>query len=99
MDPSVVGKGVGHPLIPKIRVNTKVESSVLQVPVSSSAHDSSRSLDITPQSPLGPSRRTRSRQKTVEESVEREREGQGLFPSSLSLSLFKNFKLLLLLLF
>jgi len=35
--PSAVGKEVGHPLIPKIKVNTKVESSILQVPVSSSA--------------------------------------------------------------
>ena len=37
MDPSTVGKEVGHPLIPKIRVKTKVESSLSQVPVSSSA--------------------------------------------------------------
>ena len=29
VDPSAVGKEVGHPLIPKIRMNTKVESSVL----------------------------------------------------------------------
>ena len=81
MDPSTVGKEVGHPFIPKIRVKTKVEPSVLQVLVSSSTHGSSGSLDIKPQSPLGPFRRTYSRQKAIEESVEREKKGQGLFPS------------------
>ena len=71
-DPFVVGNEVNHPLIPKIKVKTKVESSVLQVPmgsfkgafsvpVTSSTHGSSRSLDIIPQSPLGLSRRTRSK--------------------------------------
>ena len=55
-------------------MKTKVESSVFQVLVSFSAHGSSGSLDITPQSPLGPFERTRSRQKTVKEPVERERE-------------------------
>ena len=35
VDLSTVGKEVGHPLIPKIRVKTKVESSILQVPVDS----------------------------------------------------------------
>ena len=74
MDPSTIGKEVGHTLISKIKVKTKVKSSVFQVPVSSSAYGSSGSLDITTQSPLGPSGHTRSRQKTVEESVERERE-------------------------
>ena len=85
MDPSTIGKEVSHPLIPKIKVKTKVESSVLQVPVgsfkgtssvtiTSSAYGSSGSLDIIPQSPLEPSGCTRSKQKTVEESVERERE-------------------------
>ena len=61
-------------------MKTKVESSVFQVLVSFSAYGSSGSLDITPQSPLGPFERTRSRQKIVKEPVEREREGQGLFP-------------------
>ena len=61
-------------------MKTKVESSVFQVLVSFSAYGSSGSLDITPQSPLGPFERTRSRQKTVKEPVEREREGQCLFP-------------------
>ena len=81
MDLSTVVKEVDHPFIPKIRVKTKVEPSVLQVLVSSSTHGSSGSLDITPQSPLGPFRRTYSRQKTIEESIEREKKGQGLFPS------------------
>ena len=35
MDPSAVGKEVSHPPIPKIRVKTKVESSILQIPVGS----------------------------------------------------------------
>ena len=48
VDPSTVGKEVGHPLIPKIRVKTKVKSSVFQVPMSSSVQGSSRSFDITP---------------------------------------------------
>ena len=41
------------------------------------------SSDFVSQSPLGPSGRTRSKQKTIKEFVEREREGQDLFPSSL----------------
>ena len=64
-------------------MKTKVESFVLQVligsfkgtfsvAVTSSAHGSSVSLDIIPQSPLGRSG-TRSKQKIVEESRERER--------------------------
>ena len=32
-----VGKEVGHPLLPRTRVKTKVESSLSQIPVSSSA--------------------------------------------------------------
>ena len=44
------------------------------VAVTSSAHGSSGSLDIIPHSPLGPSRRTHSKQMTVVESLERERE-------------------------
>ena len=62
MDPSTVGKEVGHPFILKIRVKTKVESSVLQVPVdsfkgtsfvavTSLAHGSSGSLNNIPQLP------------------------------------------------
>ena len=85
MDPFAIGKEVSHPLIPKIRVKTEAKSSILQVPmgsfkgtssiaVTSSTHDSSGSLDIIPQSPLGPFGHTRSKQKIVEESVERERE-------------------------
>ena len=35
MDPFAVGKEVGYPLIPKIRVKTMVESSIFQVPVNS----------------------------------------------------------------
>ena len=61
VDPSTVGKEVGHPLIQKTQVKTKVKSYVFQVPVNSSAHGSSRSLDLTPQSPLGPCGHTRSR--------------------------------------
>ena len=41
MDPSAVGKEVGHSLIPKFRVRTKVEFFVFRVPVRSSAHGSS----------------------------------------------------------
>ena len=59
VDPSTIGKEVGHPFILKIRVKTKVESSILQVPVdsfkgassvavTSSAHGSSGSLNIIP---------------------------------------------------
>ena len=67
-------KEVEQPLTIRTRLKTKVESSFSQVPVSSSVHGS-----------LGPSRRTCSKQKRVGDLVEREREreGQGLFPSSL----------------
>ena len=53
-------------------MKTKVESSFSQVLVSYSVHGS-----------LGPSRRTRSKQKRLGDPVERERERerQGLFPS------------------
>ena len=42
--------------------------------MSSSAQGSSGSFDFIPQTPLGPSGRTRSKQKIIGESVERERE-------------------------
>ncbi|KAL0012618.1 hypothetical protein SO802_007726 [Lithocarpus litseifolius] len=35
VDPSVIGKKVIHPTIPKLRVKTNVESSILQIPVGS----------------------------------------------------------------
>ena len=41
MDPFAVGKEVGHSLILKFRVRTKVEFFVFRVPVRSSAHGSS----------------------------------------------------------
>ena len=66
------GKEVGQPLAIRTLVKTKVESSFSQVPVSSSVHGS-----------LGPSRRTRSKQKRLGDPIEREREGQDFFPSSL----------------
>ena len=53
-------------------MKTKVESSFSQVLVSFSVHGS-----------LGPFGRTRSKQKRLGDLVEREKEGQGLFPSSL----------------
>ena len=52
-------------------MKTKVKSSFSQVPVSSSVHGS-----------LGPFGRTRSKQKRLGDPIEREREGQGLFPYS-----------------
>ena len=60
-----MGKEVGHPLIPRTWVKTKVESSLPQVLVSSLAYGSLGSLDFVPQSPLRLSGRTRSRQKTL----------------------------------
>ena len=85
MDPSVVGKEVSHPLILKIKVKTRVEFSILQIPVgslkgtssvatTSSAQGSLGPPPIIPPYPQGPSRRTCSKQKTVEEPVEREKE-------------------------
>ena len=47
VDPSIVGKEVSNPLILKIRMKTMVKFSVFQIPVSSSAYDSSGSFDIT----------------------------------------------------
>ena len=61
VSPLIVGKEVGHPLVPKTRVKTKVESSLSQVSMSSSAQGSLGSFNLVPQSPLGPSRRTRSK--------------------------------------
>ena len=83
-DPFAIEKEVSHPPIPKIRVKTKLDSSILQIPmgslkgtssisVTSLAQGSLGSFDIIPRSPQGPFRRTRNRQKTVEESVEREK--------------------------
>ena len=65
-------KEVEQPLAIRSWVKTKVESSFSQVPMSSSVHGS-----------LGPSRCTCSKQKRLGDPVEREKEGQGLFPSSL----------------
>ena len=65
-------KEVEQPLAIRTWVKTKVESSFSQVPMSSSVHGS-----------LGPSRCTCSKQKRLGDLVEREKEGQGLFPSSL----------------
>ena len=67
----IEGKEVGHPLISKARVKTKVESSLSQVPMSSSGQDSLGSFDLVPQFPLGPSRHTHSKRKTIGDSVER----------------------------
>ena len=76
-------KEVGQPLATRTRKKTKVESSFSQVPVTSSVHGPLGSSDFVSQSPLGPSGRTHSKQKTLKESVKRERERQDLFPSSL----------------
>jgi len=62
VDPSTVEKEVSHPPIPEIRVETKVENSVLQIPmgspkrvssvvVTSSTQDSSGHFAFIPQSP------------------------------------------------
>ena len=83
--PSTIGKEVGHPLILRTQVKTKVESSLSQVLVCSSAQGSSGSFDFIPQSPLGPSGHTRSRQKTIRESIERERERRARLLSFYSL--------------
>jgi len=74
MSSPTVGKEVGHPFIPRTRVKTKVESSLSQVPVSSSVQSSLGSSDFVPQSPLGPFGHTHSRQKTIGDSVEREKD-------------------------
>ena len=73
-----MGKEVGHPLIPRTWVKSKVESSLPQVLVSSLAYGSLGSLDFVPQSPLRLSRHTRSRQKTLRDPIKRERRARPL---------------------
>lgn len=84
VDPSTAKKEASHPLIPNIRVNTKVETYILQIPVGSpkgvsfialtfSAQGSSGYPAISPQSPHGPFGHTHSKQKTAVEPIERER--------------------------
>ena len=51
--------------------------------MTSSVHGPLGSFDFVSQPPLGPSGRTHSKQKTLKESIEREREGQDFFPFSL----------------
>ena len=68
----IEGKEVGHPLISEAQVKTKVESSLSQVPVSSSGQGSLGSFDLVHQFPLGPSGHTRSKRKTIGDSVKRE---------------------------
>ena len=60
-------KEVEQPLVIRTRVKTKVESSFFQVPMSSSVHGS-----------LGPSGRTRSKQKRLGDPVERKRRARPL---------------------
>ena len=67
------GKDVREPLVSRTRKKTKVEPSFPQVPVTASVHGSLGSSGLVSQPPLGPSGRTRSKQKTSRESVERER--------------------------
>ena len=67
------GKDVRETLASRTRKTTKVESSFFQVPVTASVHGSLGSSGFVSQPPLGPSGRTRSKQKTSRESVERER--------------------------
>ena len=67
---------------------TKVESSFFQALVTSSVCGPLGSSDFVSQSPLGPSRCTHSKQKTIKESVERKRRARPLsFFSLLCLSL------------
>ena len=81
-------KEVGQPLTTRTRKKTKVESSFFQAPVTSSVHGPLGSSNFVSQSPLGPSGRTRSKQKTIKESVEKERRARPLsFFSLLCLSL------------
>ena len=90
-----MGKEVGHPLLPGTRVMTKVEFFLSQLPVSSSTQGSLGSFDFTPQSPLGPSGRTCSKQKIIGDSVERERKRRAR-PLSFFFLLFCSSLLLLL---
>ena len=71
-------KEVGQPLASRTREKTKVESSFSQVPMTSSVHGPLGSSDFVSQPPSGPSGRTRSKQKTLKESVERERRAKPL---------------------
>ena len=81
-------KEVRQPLATRTRMKTKVVSSFFQVPVTSLVHGPLGSSDFVSQSPLGPSRRTCSKQKTIKESVKRERRARPLsFFSLLCLSL------------
>ena len=89
------GKDAREPLASRTRKKTKVESSLSQVPVTASVHGSLGSSGLVSQPPLGPSGRTRSKQKTSRESVERERRARPLF----FFSLFHLFTLLHLFLF
>ena len=73
-----VGEEVAQSLATRTQVKTKVESSLSQVPVSSSIHDSLGSPDFVSQSPLGPSKHTCSKQKTIGDSVKRERRARSL---------------------
>ena len=59
-------------------MKTKVVSSFFQVPVTSLVHGPLGSSDFVSQSPLGPSGCTRNKQKTIKESVERERRARPL---------------------
>ena len=70
---SYEGKDVGQPLASRTRKKIKVESSFSQVPVTTSVHGSLGSSDFASQPPLGLSGRTRSKQKTSRESIEREK--------------------------
>ena len=55
MDPSAIGKEVNHPPIPKIRVTTKVESSILQIPMGFLKETSSVVVTSAAQDSLGSS--------------------------------------------
>ena len=72
-------KEVGQPLASRTGKKTKVESSFSKVPMTSSVHGPLGSSDFVSQPPLGPSGRTRSKQKISKESVERERRARPLF--------------------
>ena len=71
-------KEVGQPLASRTWKKTKVESSFSQVPVTSSIHGPLGSSDFVSQPPFRPSGCTHSKQKTLKESVERERRARPL---------------------